>query len=324
MELLRTRRRGFTLVELLVVIAIIGVLIALLLPAVQQAREAARRMQCANHLKQLALALHNYHDTFSTFPSAAYCVTAGAADASGRTDIAHCHTWIESLMPFIEQNAVYDQINFNTANNLGDNPSVLNDLLISSLLCPSDPDSGLFPNSRESGYTPGTGDSMGANYVPSVGPIHMNSCAIAAQSPNVNCKSTGGARLDVDAPGMFNGGRDAYKLALCMDGTSNTFLIGETLPIYSSFHMYFASHMHIGSTNTPPNYQKIYGDACPMSRDSRIGSCYVQMGGYKSRHPNGVQMALADASVRFIPDTIDYHTWVFLGDRDDGNAVGEF
>lgn len=93
----KIRSRGFTLIELLVVIAIIAVLIALLLPAVQQAREAARRTQCKNHLKQLGLALHNYHDTFLVFPGASYCGVPGSST------IAHCHTWLESLLPYIDQ-----------------------------------------------------------------------------------------------------------------------------------------------------------------------------------------------------------------------------
>ncbi len=103
-------------------------------------------------------------------------------------------------------------------------------------------------------------------------------------SPNINCKSTGGARMDVDAPGMFNGGRKAYHFALCNDGTSNTFLLGESVPVYSSFHRYFASHTHIGSNNRPPNYQRIY-TACPQSRDQRISNCFAHMGGFKSMHP---------------------------------------
>ncbi|MDB5338411.1 MAG: hypothetical protein JWN70_4030, partial [Planctomycetaceae bacterium] len=97
----RTDRSGFTLIELLVVIAIIAVLIALLLPAVQQAREAARRSQCKNNLKQLGLALHNYHDTYGVFPYAQTPCCSGG------------HTWVEMLLPFMDQAPMYNQINFN-------------------------------------------------------------------------------------------------------------------------------------------------------------------------------------------------------------------
>ena len=314
------RRSGFTLVELLVVIAIIGILIALLLPAVQAAREAARRTQCTNNLKQIALAIHTYHDVYKVFPAAAYCGTTGTSQ------IGHCHSWLESLLPQLEQAPLFGQINFKVANNMDVNPAVLNEIVINGLMCPSDPDRGLLPNARERGYLPIPPDgskSLGANYVPCAGPLHMNLCPIPAMDPNINCKGTGGARWDEDAPGMFTGGRKSYSLSMCNDGTSNTFLIGETLPIYSTFHMYFISHMHIGTSNTPPNYQKIY-TACPKAPDSRIDACYAYMGGYMSGHPGGVVMALSDGSVRFASDTIDYRTWVFLGDKDDGQQPGAY
>ncbi|MDR2706343.1 MAG: DUF1559 domain-containing protein [Planctomycetaceae bacterium] len=105
----KSRRNGFTLVELLVVIAIIGVLIAMLLPAVQAAREAARRMQCTNNLKQLGIAAHNYHDTFSSFPPG--CIQPGKVNTPKNTD---CQiSWVAFLLPFIEAGTVYEKINFN-------------------------------------------------------------------------------------------------------------------------------------------------------------------------------------------------------------------
>lgn len=318
----RRKSGGFTLVELLVVIAIIGVLIALLLPAVQQAREASRRMQCTNHLKQIALALHNYHDTFQVFPSAAYC--GGPNRVTGTGDITHCHTWIESLFPFLEQQAIFARIDFKVAHHQGVNPEILNTIDLDSLYCPSDPDAGLFVNSREPSYTPGTtfgGKSMGANYRPNAGPLHMNTCPVPAMNPNINCKSTAGARLDVDAPGMFNGGNDAYDFAKCTDGTSNTFLVGEHLPAYNTFGMYFASHMHIGTINPPPNNHKIVTDC--VKTDTRISTpnCYAEMGGFMSQHPGGLNMAMTDGSIRFIPETVDYVTWCYLGDKADGEPV---
>lgn len=225
---------------------------------------------------------------------------------------------------------MYNQINFNTANHQDVNPNILNNFKINGLMCPSDPDSGLYPNSREAGYTPGAGNSLGANYVPCAGPIHMNVCPIAALTPNINCLSTGGARQGVAAPGMFNGGYACYKIADCLDGTSNTFLIGETLPLYSTFHMYFASHMHIGSTNPPPNYHKIYAPCNTTTftkdqlRTARQDTCYAYMGGYMSQHVGGLHMAMADGSVRFISENINYNTWAVLGDKADGITIGEF
>ncbi|MBN2293811.1 MAG: DUF1559 domain-containing protein, partial [Pirellulales bacterium] len=124
-------RQGFTLVELLVVIAIIGILIALLLPAVQAAREAARRMQCTNHLKQLALTAQTFHSSEGHLPAGAYCKG---------TQIGHCHSWLEKLLPFMEQQAIYDQIDFTVDNHIPPNPEALNEKTISTLMCPTDPD----------------------------------------------------------------------------------------------------------------------------------------------------------------------------------------
>ncbi len=320
------KRHGFTLVELLVVIAIIGILIALLLPAVQAAREAARRLQCANNLKQLALAMHNYHTAHGALPAGAYCIF-GLPPSYPHRIIHHCHTWIESLFPYIEQNAVFDRIDFDLPNNEGVNPSVLNDLLIPNLLCPSDPDAGLMDNARERNYLPGPAGtySMGQSYAPSGGPLHMNLCPISAMNPNINCKGArGGAILNDQtiraAPGMFTGGPISFSFDECRDGLSNTFLIGEQLPIYSTHMMYFSSHMNVATTNVPPNYHHTY-TACPPSPDKRIGDCYAHMGGFKSNHPGGVHIALADGSVQFISESIAYDIYQYMGDRASGKPI---
>jgi len=123
-------RVGFTLVELLVVIAIIGILVALLLPAVQAAREAARRTQCTNNLKQLGLALHNYHDTYKSFPARG---VFGAAN-TGPPMRAYHHTWIEAILPFIEQQPLYDSVNHNAP--VWGQPIV--GTAVPAILCPSD------------------------------------------------------------------------------------------------------------------------------------------------------------------------------------------
>src|SRR5437762_3175960 len=127
---------GFTLVELLVVIAIIGVLVALMLPAVQAAREAARRMKCQNNLKQIGLALHGYHDSHSSLPGGSFCPPE---------TIAHCHTWVEVLLPYLEQTSWHSQIDFSVYNNERNNPQVLNEKKLAVLMCPSDSDAGLNP-----------------------------------------------------------------------------------------------------------------------------------------------------------------------------------
>lgn len=323
------RRNGFTLIELLVVIAIIAVLIALLLPAVQQAREAARRSKCLNNLKQLGLALHNYHDVYNLLPASAYCDGTGA---TAFHSIQHCHSWMESLLPYIELQNKQDQIDFNVPNNVAPNPDALNGWAHDVLMCPSDPDSGLFPNSREQSYTPSIpGDnteSLGANYTPCAGPQHMNlnPCPIPELDPNINCKGTRAPRQNDRAPGMFSGGFRAYKFKDVGDGLTNTIMLGETLPVWNTFHMYFVSHAHMATTNVPPNYHKTYTACGPkeMSREMRIDTCYAYMGGFKSVHAGGLQVVLGDGSSRFISENIDYRIWVFLGDKDDGQPVGDF
>lgn len=328
----RRLAQGFTLVELLVVIAIIGILIALLLPAVQAAREAARRSQCANNLKQISLGTHNYVDTNKVFPPS-------ATIPAGLGTINHGHSMIEFMLPFIEQKTAYDQIDFRFANNTTtpNNRAVLNAIQPAVLMCPSDPDRGMFPNTREDGYTPATADSdtsesLGANYVGCGGPVSMNMCVIAAMTPNINCKApspSGGTvlpRYNDEAPGMFNGGYKCTDFSKCKDGSSNTILIGESLPAYNSFGMYFSSHAgNIASVNIPPNYHKVY-TACTKAgnKSARQDTCYAYMGGYKSEHPGGLQVALTDASVRFISETIDYSIWCYLGDKEDGVAISGF
>ncbi len=273
----RLRRRGFTLIELLVVIAIIAVLIALLLPAVQQAREAARRSSCQNNLKQIGLALHNYHDVHNVLPASAYGTT-----------INHGHTWIESLLPQLEQGNKFQQIRFDLANHVAPNPDVLNNWVASVLVCPSDPDSGLYPNTRETGYLPTPSpnvlnESLGANYSPCMGPAPVNFCPIAPLTPNINCKPPEGGATATELPrtnrhtsGMFTGGARSYGFKNAVDGLSNTILVGETLPIWNTFHMYFASHVALRfgkrSTELSEAWILCEGPHCPSNSGSRRSS----------------------------------------------------
>ena len=239
-----------TIILIVALIAVIGtvsvggVLVALLLPAVQAAREAARRMQCQNNLKQVALAMHNYHDTYKAFPPA-YTV-----DADGNK----LHSWRTLLLPFISNNSLYDQIDLNKPWNAPENQHIA-DTLFPVYTCPSSPD-GTMP------YT---------NYMVIVGP---------------------GAIFDGDK---------ACRLADITDGTSNTILIveveGQQVPWMEPTDLSLDQmQMAINSGPTEPG----------------------------SRHPGGFQAALADGSVRFIPETIDSNTLRNLITRNDGQAIGDF
>jgi prepilin-type N-terminal cleavage/methylation domain-containing protein/prepilin-type processing-associated H-X9-DG protein len=312
-------REGFTLVELLVVIAIIGILIALLLPAVQAAREAARRLQCSNNLRQVAVALHNYHAALGTFPAGAY-YPVGASPGNR-------HTWLESLMPYLEMQATYNRLDFSRPTSVRPNRDVLLGLEIPNLACPSDPEAGLQENFEAGAYRPGGPGtySMGASYTPCGGPVAMwNLCFIPAMTPNINCKGYLGGVDNYGAPGMFAGGPVAYSLRDCSDGTSNTFLIGETLTRQHPHRGYFNSHLNVATTNLPPNHVVPYIAECPpapQATSSKRTWCEVRAAGFDSRHPGGVHMALTDGSVQFIDEIIDYPAWNFLGDKADGEAI---
>lgn len=241
-------------------------------------------------------------------------------------------------MPYLELQTIYDKIDFKAANHVAPNPSVLNNFMDSALVCPSDSEAGLLDNFRERSYTPcpagctqGSTFSMGESYVPSGGPLKMtdsNTPCIpypATTPDNINCKGQRGGAIQqgntpsAGAPGMFAGGPPAYRFKDCTDGLSKTLLVGESLPIYSTFRMYFASHMNVASTNPPPN-NHLLDMSCPKSPITRVGDCYANMGGYMSQHPGGFQGAMSDGSVQFITETIDYTVYQFLGDKADGQT----
>jgi prepilin-type N-terminal cleavage/methylation domain-containing protein len=205
---LLTRRRAFTLVELLVVIAIIGVLVALLLPAVQAAREAARRSSCGNNMKQIGLALHNYHDTNRRFPMAGF-LTAPPVTATASNPFHH--TWLTALLPFVEQGPLYD--NTNMLLPAWNQPLVA--LEIPVIRCPSD-----------GGYTSSTAEhhNIGlTNYAGSEG-YHWWETANLDPAWGGNWTQLQKAG---DYSGLFTVNR-LFDMSNIMDGTSNTVVIAET------------------------------------------------------------------------------------------------
>ena len=336
-------RFAFTLVELLVVVAIIGVLIALLLPAVQAAREAARRMQCQNHLKQYALALHNYHDVHHSFPaSRSGPVSTTATDKEPDTN--RNHTWGSAayILPFNEQSARYDQFiqiisgQLNTqippAFYTNDIREVYKEFFISPIatyLCPSDPEA-------KSLYVPrgGTDDSINArnNYVISHGDYYNNNHAIiGSESAYAPCNKA--------TRGMF-GNQFWLDFAKCSDGTSNTIILSETAgsPDDESDLIRGGVEYVSGLTGDSGKCYDLVIDAYTMKRgttnvktqrgafifDGRVaitgfttivppnGPSCAASSSYShgifpptSYHPGGVNGAMCDASVRFVSDTIN-------------------
>ena len=328
--------RGFTLVELLVVIAIIGILIALLLPAVQAAREAARRSQCSNNLKQLGLALHNYHDTFKAFP---YRIGGGTASNAFNANNEGRLSGFVPLLAFLEQTAMAEQI--------GSDPPYVWwtgfapwTTQISNLLCPSDPPTKDITTIGQNNYAFSTGDQY-TN-------LHWNT-----------------NRTRHPLRGLF-GPDSAINMSEILDGTSNTIAMSEV--VRAPIGNVFGANTSANTTN-PINCRASFVNGAYTttltSRDRSLGTRWCDgRAGYTafntvlppngpvcngettsglltagSRHPGGVNAVLADGSVRFISETIDtgdlsaaqplggqspYGVWGKLGSKAGNESLGEF
>lgn len=306
-----SRQRGFTLVELLVVIAIIGILIALLLPAVQAAREAARRTQCKNNLKQIGLALHNYADSLKVFPpSSTSRMGAGAWNypGSGPSDPnVHLHSFASLLLPYLEQGTVADRINYNVSALDPANRSIASQIL-PFYRCPS--------------YA-GRDYSDDPLYVTTVGYDRFairNYVALGA-------RTVVGLSGAVPADGvMFPASRTGFRDVI--DGTSNTIAFAETREERSAIWIDgtsaavaarwtdLTSPTFAGNT-VSINYTPYFpGGVFPNS----IGQAY----GPSSFHPDGAQHALVDGSVQFLKETMDVNVYDALTTRAGGEVVAEY
>lgn len=316
------RRHGFTLVELLVVIAIIGILIALLLPAVQAAREAARRSQCSNNLKQLGLAIHNYADVHKRFPLGNSHYTF---EWTGTTPSVNRHgSAILALLPFIEQQTLYTSCVFQ-----GDTDflSVLpggqqvSTAWIDTLLCPSG--IGRAYNPRNGDSVTGSQNRALSSYSPSQGNQYFSSCNYHGNTYGTAPANHGDTIDGNQISGVFGHMAWGARFSDITDGTSNTIAVGEIRP-ECSWHgsggwMYFNSLWF--ATTCPINYCN-----CPNGPNYATCDCKAPGGwvcdmGFKSRHPGGAQFALCDGSTRFLSETIDYEMYQRLGDRRDGRTV---
>ena len=338
--------RAFTLVELLVVIAIIGILIALLLPAVQAAREAARRMQCTNNLKQIGLAMHNYHDAYIT------ALPKGAA--AGRDALESkmgSHNWTASLLPFMEQGALYDTIDFNSTTVSRDaaatsshNLAVFKQVLVKGYACPSNGKNPFYQDAGSAGTYNNQGEFMCMDYIGLSG---------AAVDP-------AGRATKQFAHGIMAGYgalvMNEWKgLKAITDGTSNTFLVSELsgqLEVdkvkYYRTANYFGGWYGMGgefSTAAPAPSVTFTNSASGVSVnrwangiktirypinhketnvDVNTDSSLGMAGPYginlplSSNHPGGVQACFADGSATFVSETLDLVSLAKFATADDG------
>ncbi|UUO09001.1 DUF1559 domain-containing protein [Blastopirellula sp. J2-11] len=295
------RKSAFTLVELLVVIAIIGVLIALLLPAVQQARESARRMQCTNNLKQMGLGLHNHHDTFGNFPPGQMSVSnrdqAGAAKAwSDKNSLS----WMVFVLPYIEQESLFQQIrdendNFDvyldrfswwtTGTNWGQ-------IAVDGFMCPSCPMPTANPHRKDNAKT---------NYKAILGTEYPDN--LATDDAGYMKKFSGTFWLNSETG--FND---------LTDGTSNTVFIGEQdgaekprrASCWVGSDKAHWLNNNLGSTSANPSFTINGSNA---------------WGALGSMHPGGANFCRADGSVVFIPETIDGTVYESFGTRSGGEVT---
>jgi prepilin-type N-terminal cleavage/methylation domain-containing protein/prepilin-type processing-associated H-X9-DG protein len=324
---------GFTLVELLVVIAIIGILIAMLLPAVQAAREAARRAQCSSNLRQIGLALQNYESTNKSFPPGAVFyyqptipVPTGWLYMRGSLHLR--------LLPYVEQSSIYSAIDFRTGTDfqvVSGTSSEIRAQKIPMYICPSDPVSANLTQSSGISQWDNATLRYRSNYHANMGPTDS-----LGNAPNCPCpeypiwQSYSRPATDVNNPaGPFtrNGWNFVCSLAQVPDGLSNTIFVGEIRTDCSAHAAIGWSHSNKWGTFTqiPINYDSCYqsvAEAAAAGKTPCAAWCnWNTEAGFKSLHPGGAQFVFGDGSARFISQTIDHWTYQRLGDRADGNPA---
>jgi prepilin-type N-terminal cleavage/methylation domain-containing protein len=303
-------KRAFTLIELLVVIAIIAVLIALLLPAVQQAREAARRSQCKNNLKQLGLAIHNYHDTNLKFPLNRH---------SGRNLPNNFGSigWIAMALPYMDQAPLYMSIN-GSAQNVAARRRI-----IPGLLCPSNTQPSTVVNQGHGGDDWGSGlDGGRTDYVGNMGWMHAGhrDCPLGIYGGNWNGaawadQNIGGNSVMAGCNGVI-GWQGCINLSAITDGTSNTLAIMEDMHWNSKANKstpqgdaLWMGAWAIHSTKMPINFDPAGDFRCDQ---------------WSSNHVGGAHGLMADGSVRFVNENVAWQVRQAVGTREGGEIVSDY
>jgi prepilin-type N-terminal cleavage/methylation domain-containing protein len=354
----RRSRQGFTLIELLVVIAIIAILIALLLPAVQQAREAARRTQCKNNLKQFGLAFHNYHDVYGMF---AKPEILGLRLGGGCLNFASSTNWTTALLPYMEQNNLYDLLNLNISPYDPVNRAAYR-TIIPNFMCPSAPtDNQLVVYSippgipLASGFPPTCADSppsqwamnfdggrIDYEHISGVRGVLANRAYAnwpGGASGNRHGYSTWAIR-SLDVP--YNDGGQGSKIRDILDGTSNTILLSELASRNQLYYKrirqsssapfdeaWISERTGGGAWGDPlkENWVNGTGFSGPPTGDG--GLCPINCSNRKSAglyswHTGGAHITLCDGSARFLNQNIDIFIFAGLITAIKGEVLGEF
>jgi prepilin-type N-terminal cleavage/methylation domain-containing protein/prepilin-type processing-associated H-X9-DG protein len=350
----RRQRRsqfGFTLIELLVVIAIIAILIALLLPAVQQAREAARRSQCRNNLKQLGLALHNYHDTFSEFPRAVYgaqkCAGSGTAVSGsgwGTEWAGHSVHW--NLLPYIDQGALYNQLDQDAGYGwtcAQTSPTTHNDVLvrtkIASLNCPSD-----IPwtanNSASTNYVFSTGPNLG--WDGGGHPVGMFNMRISKGVRDIldgTSNTIAASEINHGSGTTYTHGQDFIRCGNASGLNAEKPLMGQVSTYSSACYAGGSPSSYVNSSGvpwaSPTFYRTLFNTISPPNPVYHSANACVASGGCgggdgqgfypaRSRHTGGATTLFGDGAVRFISDNTDWNLYQGLGTASGSEILGEF
>jgi prepilin-type N-terminal cleavage/methylation domain-containing protein len=324
----RRYRAAFTLVELLVVIAIIGVLVALLLPAVQAAREAARRMSCQNNVKQIGLALHNHHDVYGTFPAGGVTNGPCCGTESGGT-------WTIFILPYLEQKNLYERYDFTKTNENAANAFVRTQH-VKTYSCPTD------PLIRQL-LVPASGPGQVANLQYATGSYRAMAGvtdglrwfdAECGRSAPLQQRGILHSTSDPMSPPAFPGGYTAppygkERMANITDGTSNTLMVGEyytgpkSTPRRSTFWAYTYTSFNQSEVVLPPQSRQLFADynRCDSFSSTSVGGGNPCKRAWGSYHPNSISFVNGDGSIRSISTNIDMIVFAALATIENGETI---